>query len=288
VFHASFSLVVGGKKLASYDGNWGDMDDDFKEELELLIAALLSPDKLVVKQINGKSLDSSEYLAYVEQYLTLFKSNELPEAQTIYESTVEKQLQLVVDTCFDRYKELIEQTINLVQSSEQIPIFHENSMNAALIKFKETKKMGNAGHSRKFEQQLTERMQKMFEQWSSQTEEGLRRLREEQEKTRLATLEKERLYREQIAAEKRAVEKAAALDKLRHDQAITKERYESEKKLAQQRLEAEKARRQEMEDRKQEDEAYRERMMIEIERLNEEIQKHNRPPPPRKKKCIIL
>jgi ABC-type antimicrobial peptide transport system ATPase subunit len=102
------------------------MDDDFKDELELLINALLSPDKLVVKQINGKSLKASEYLAYVEHFFKLFQTDSLPLTQTIYEATVEKQLDLKLDLNEEQVRKRLaelESTLQLAQ--ERINVLTE-------------------------------------------------------------------------------------------------------------------------------------------------------------------
>jgi hypothetical protein len=102
------------------------MDEDFKDELELLINALLSPDKLVVKQINGKSLKSSEYLAYVEHFFKLFQTDSLPLTRSIYEATVEKQLDLKLDLNEEQVrKRLAEFESNLQLAQERIDVLTE-------------------------------------------------------------------------------------------------------------------------------------------------------------------
>lgn len=78
----------------TYNGNWGDMDEEFKEELIRLIPHILAPENLVVKKINNKDLNSSEMKEYIESYFTLFQSDSLPQAQSIYESTIDKQMHI--------------------------------------------------------------------------------------------------------------------------------------------------------------------------------------------------
>ena len=43
-------------RLKSYDGNWDQMDEEFKIELEILIPKILAPENVVVKKITKKNL----------------------------------------------------------------------------------------------------------------------------------------------------------------------------------------------------------------------------------------
>jgi hypothetical protein len=270
------STVTGGKRKSkvpakAYDGNWGGMEEDFKDELQALIEHLLSPERLVVKKINAGSLDSAKYYDFLSDYFKLFQSNELPRAQSIYESTVEKQMTFLVNDSFERYKELLFKNKDLIDSVDQIPILHEASKNAALIAFKDAKKMGNAGHKSKFEQTLIDTIEKSFVMFKSQTEAHIKDVNEQKEKTRLALEEKERAYREQVENEKKAAEKLLELERLSSEQKIAQEQYKKEKEIAELRLASEKQRREDLEKKKQEDEQYRGQMQAQLEALRQEL-----------------
>jgi hypothetical protein len=252
------------------------MDEDFKDEIEKLIKHLLEPERLVFKKINGKDLKGIEFREYVDQYFKLFQSDELPQAQSIYESTVEKQMTMLVNQCLDNYKESIFKNQDLIMLPEQIPVFHASSKNFALLAYKETKKMGNAKHHDKFQKVLEDMMEKAFEQWSDRSQKNLQQIAEEKEKTRLALEEKERIYKQQLEDEKKAAEKIAELDRLNASKEIEKERYLKEKEIAEIRLKAEEDKRKALESEKTREEEFRRMMQAQIDAMQALA---NRPPP---------
>lgn len=67
-----------GKHVArkkDYDGRWKLMDEEFKDELVIIIEKLLKPEKLVLKKINGKDLKAFELKEFIESYFKLFQSD---------------------------------------------------------------------------------------------------------------------------------------------------------------------------------------------------------------------
>ncbi|KAG5668473.1 hypothetical protein PVAND_016412 [Polypedilum vanderplanki] len=262
------SVIAGGKRLkVPYNGSWGKMDDDFKEELEKLIQHLLEPDRLVIKKINNKDLKGVEFKEYIDQYFKLFQSEDLPQAQSIYESTVEKQMNLLINQCYDNYKEIIFKNQDMIVTKEQIPIFHAMAKNQALLLYKETKKMGNAKHHEKFQKDFEDMMEKAYVQWSDRSEKNLKQIQEEKEKTRLALEEKERLYRQQLEDEKKAAEKIAELDRLNAQKEIEKAKYLKEKEIAEFRLKAEEDKRKALENDKKREEEFRRQMQAQLETM---------------------
>lgn len=91
-------------RVKEYDGKWSLMEEDFKDELVKIIEKLLAPKNLVLKKINGKDLNGSELKEYMKSYFKLFQSDTLPEAKPIYESTIERQMTILVEKCLDAYK----------------------------------------------------------------------------------------------------------------------------------------------------------------------------------------
>ncbi|XP_070497542.1 atlastin-2-like [Chironomus tepperi] len=188
------STVAGGKRQSrKYDGNWREMDEEFKEEIEKLIDHLLKPDNLVPKRINGKDVKSSEFLAYIDQYFKLFSSNLLPEAQSIYETTVEQQLSFLINSCFDNYLKSIQDHESSIISINYVSIVHKMCKLQSLLLFKDSMKMGNSEHERKFRKNLENRIDNFYAAWAEKTTAKVRKDVEEKEKSRLAALEMERL-----------------------------------------------------------------------------------------------
>ena len=60
-----------------------DIDDEFKEYLEILVPRLLAPSNLLVKSINGSDLTCRELLEYFVSYMKIFATGELPEPKTM-------------------------------------------------------------------------------------------------------------------------------------------------------------------------------------------------------------
>jgi len=271
-------IVAGGgrrndKQDKKYDGNWDGMDEDFRIELFNLIDYLLKPERLVLKKINGKDLKGTEYLEYVLQYFKLFQSDKLPQAQSIYESTVEKQMNILVGLCVDNYKETVYKNQDLITNVTQIPIFHKMSKNQALLLYKDSKKMGNTGHEVRFKIELTKQIEKIFSEWKNRSEKSIKKIEEEKEKTRLALEEKQKAQLEQIENEKKAAEKLRELERLNAAKEIEHEKYLQQKEIAEARLEAEQLRAANAEAERQKAEAFRKELesKLEIERLRNQI-----------------
>jgi len=225
--------VTGSKKNSKkFDGNWGAMDEDFKEELVKLIEELLRPEKLIVKKINGTQLNGNEFLEYVNQYFKLFQSDELPPPQTIYESTIDKQMNLVVNSCFEKYKELIFKNKVLLSDYKQIPIFHDASKHEAHQMYKESRKMGNSKHEEKYQRNLDSKINNFFIEWQQQTEASIKYVQDEMEKTRKEIEEKHKRELEQKEEENKALERYLELEREHAKDAIEHERAIKEKEIA--------------------------------------------------------
>lgn len=228
------------------------MDDEFKEEIEKLIDHLLKPDNLVPKRMNGKDLTSSEFLAYIDQYFKLFQSNLLPEAQSIYETTVEQQLSILINSCFDNYLKSIQDHESSIISTNYVSIVHELCNFQSLLLFKDSMKMGNSEHEKKFRKNLENRIENFYSTWAEKTTTKVRKDEEEKEKSRLAALEMERLKCEEqkylrqkdvnelrikigeeeikrkLAEKERDAEKSKRLEAEEHVEAIKAEMSESD------------------------------------------------------------
>lgn len=165
----------------TFDGRHRLMDEEFKEELSKLIEHLLNPRILVVKKFNKCALNGSDFLNYITNLFRVFQMPNLPRAQTIFESTVERQLRSLVDTCFNNYKDAIKKDQKTVTNSSMIQILHQKCKCSAILKFNETKKMGNDQHHLKFKNILESSITKEFNLWKSQQENYLKRLKDVQE-----------------------------------------------------------------------------------------------------------
>ena len=233
-----------GKDVArnsKYDGNWGAMDEEFKEELVLLIPKLLAPENLVFKKINSKDLNGFEMKEFIESYFTLFQSDTLPQAQSIYESTIDKQMHILLGKCMETYKLNIYKNQDLL-TDKNLELFHEMSKTSTILRYKEEKKMGNAEHEKKFKGELEQQIEKMYLEWKVRSLAAMKLVEIEKEKTEDAVKEKLRLQEEAKEAERLSLQQIKDLDTAKQLNLIEAGKYEAEKKLIEARLETEKER----------------------------------------------
>lgn len=142
------------------------MTTEFKAELINVIEHLLSPKNLTIKKFNNETLTSEKYLKYIKIYLAMFYSEYLPKAQTVYESTIKQQLEIVVDSCYDEYTNEIKSKKSLINSIEQIPFFHEMITLKAVLKYNDSVKMGNIELHLKFKEILISKIDKNYKKWN--------------------------------------------------------------------------------------------------------------------------
>jgi hypothetical protein len=202
------------------------MDEDFKIELFNLIEYLLKPERLVLKKINGKNLKGSEFLEYVLQYFKLFQSDKLPQAQSIYESTVEKQMNILVELCLDNYKETVYKNQDLITNIAQIPIFHTMSKNQSMLMYKESKKMGNAGHDMKFKKILGKKISDVYKEWKGSVEKRIRLIEDEKEKARKEIERKHQIELRRKENERKLQEEILRQERLKAEQELHRQRNE--------------------------------------------------------------
>ncbi|XP_070497483.1 atlastin-like isoform X1 [Chironomus tepperi] len=275
-------IVTGTKRLNGmlFDGSHKGMDDDFKSQLSALIEHLLNPDRLVLKKFNGCAIKGTDFCDVVEQYFKLFQSDKLPQAQTIFDATVEKQMALLVAECVEHYKESVVKNRDIIKSEKQIKMLHDLSRNKALLMYNDSRKMGNASHDAKYKKILETEVDKLYEEWGKQTEESMKLIAEEVEKTRLALEEKQKAEREQIESERKAAERLLELEKVKASKELEHAKFMKEIEMAQWKFEAEQKRVEaektlEMERYKLQQEVERQRYTAEQELAKLKLQNEN-------------
>jgi len=253
-------LPYPGKTVArvkNYDGRWSKMDEEFKEELQKIIEHLLLPNNVILKKINSKDLKGTEVKEYIDSYFQLFQSDTLPQAQSIYESTIEKQMSILLEKCIDHYKQTIYLSNDLL-TEENLHIVHEMSRNKTLIMFKEEKKMGNIEHERKFKVKLDEQMDKLYNEWKDQKKITFEQIKEQKAKQQALYEEQLRLEEEAKEARHKAEIQLIELNKAKELKKIEDEQFQTQKALLEARLEAESQRARAIEAERDAQKAHRE------------------------------
>ena len=205
-----------GKDVArnkEYDGRWSKMDEDFLNELKLVIPSLLAPENLVVKKINGVEMNSNLLNEFIQSSFALFRSNQLPEAQSIFESTVDKYMMSIVAKCVEVYNSNALNSKSTIIDEASVGTVHEFAKSKAMLAYAEEKKMGNAEHVAKYRTILESQIEVNHTEWRVPAIAQILRVREERQRTEAAQKEAERLRLKQIEDERIAQEKIAQLQR---------------------------------------------------------------------------
>lgn len=230
-----------------YDGNWSEMDEDFRVELFNLIEHLLKPERLVIKKINENNLKGSEYLEFVLQYFKLFQSDKLPQAKSIYESTVEKQMTILVEHCVEIYKSTVSMNQDVVRNERHISLFHDVSNNKALQLYRDSKKMGNVDHVEKFKLLLEVKISEAFKEWKEELDRRFQLIEAEKERIRLENDEQHQLLLKKIENEKKEIEEKMRQERIEAEKQLQLEKADRIRALQEERLKIEEQNRQQEE-----------------------------------------
>lgn len=244
-----FLMPYPGKITArnsTFDGRWSAIDEEFVDTMKELFPIILSPANLTAKTVNGVQVKAFELSVYIRQYVDMFKSENMPEAKSIYESTLDNQFQILLSKAVEVYLESVSLYQSNIETKVEIDELHKISKGMSLKYFNDEKKFGKAEDGKVYLEELETKLEKAFEEWKPVTLEFLEKIGKEQKKTdeqvKLAT-----------EAEKR--NQAAKKDS---DQADSKF-VELQQQVKQARYDTEEARREAAELRKQFDEAQKQR-----------------------------
>lgn len=246
--------TVAGSK--NYDGRWSEMDEDFKNELQSLIQNLLLPENLIVKKINSVDITVKEMKQYIQDYLILFQTNQIPKVSSIYELAVESFLNNLIGKCFDDYKLTIFRNEDII-NEESILTVHEKCKERTLELYDNEKKMGNSVHAVTFRAKLDNEIQKYFVIFKDHTDKNIQKLNEERAKYE-ALLCTERQLREQAQETKEQIERQLSdLENARQQNQIELDDYKNQKTLLETRLNRKRRKLQELNNKLQREERFR-------------------------------
>lgn len=75
-------------KSRNFTGKIQDIDPEFVKYVNVLVPSLLAPENLVVKTINGEKVKVQDFIKYVQSYVHLFNSDQLPELQSLFDVSI--------------------------------------------------------------------------------------------------------------------------------------------------------------------------------------------------------
>ncbi|XP_070499853.1 atlastin-2-like [Chironomus tepperi] len=175
----------------NYDGNWSAMDGNFKDEMKNFIESILLPDNLMTKKINGMDINVMTMKQYILAYFLLFQSGDFPGASSIYQLTVEKFMNVVIEKCINEYRLTMFRNMDLKLSN-----IHESCKARALIMFDAERQMGSDEFIRKSRNLLEQKMNEIFEDFEKITEDDRKKLQAALDKEQEIILEAERAKKE--------------------------------------------------------------------------------------------
>ncbi|XP_064482960.1 atlastin-2-like [Ornithodoros turicata] len=98
-------------KKSSFDGRLSGLSDEFKEHLNDLISSLVSPDKLVLKEVNGKPLKCRDLPRIFQEYFETCKGGQLDGPCTHFEATADATNQSTLEAILRTYTAGIEEVM---------------------------------------------------------------------------------------------------------------------------------------------------------------------------------
>lgn len=170
-----------GKNVTSnrynFHGELSRLPEEFKKSLKELLEWIFSPEQLKVKRIFGQELDVGLYLEYVRKYCKTFKSTDLPEVKTLYQITVDQQLQSFVNESFEQYK----LDMNSLTSAEKVSRDdfivlaqneQENAKKKSLKFYDDKKKLGTSRDAKKHRDVLKNEIDNFYAKLMSSVQEN--------------------------------------------------------------------------------------------------------------------
>jgi myosin heavy subunit len=160
-----------------YDGRWISIDDDFVTMMTELFNHLFKD--LKPKLINGKTIKPDELLVFISSYVESFANDSMPEAVSIYESTMDKQFSLLMAKSVDLYVQSVSAYDGEISSEQDINKLHQQAKDKALKYFNSEKKFGTTSDQFAHKKELSTKIDENFKQWKSVTLSQLRKLQQQ-------------------------------------------------------------------------------------------------------------
>lgn len=168
------------------------MDEDFKDELKVVIEFILNPTNLMPRKVNGVTLNGPNYLAYIQKCFTHFQSDQNPQVKTICDSTMDKDLNKLIISCFNSYKDVIRSKLKDIKNLSELQNLHEIAKNVGMDLYKKSNKLGDSEHEKKYQKELEDKMSTYMKEISVNEERNFKAIEEEAQKLRLIYEQKEK------------------------------------------------------------------------------------------------
>ncbi|CAH1125712.1 unnamed protein product [Ceutorhynchus assimilis] len=173
---ACFLMPHPGIRVATsptFDGRLAEIDQEFKDNLKVLVPMILSPENLVLKKINGEKVKVRDFVQYCKSYMQIYEGNELPEPKSMLVATAEANNLAAVADAKDVYVQLMEDVCGGAKpylKTETMEVEHKRVKDKAIEQFEKKKKMGGDEFSAVYKEQLEKDIEDTFFQFKSHNE----------------------------------------------------------------------------------------------------------------------
>jgi len=168
-----FLLPHPGKHVATnpnFKGTLKDIDEEFLEHLKEFMSMLLSPRRLVLKELGGKPVKAKEIVTYFKAYMEIFKGNTMPEPKSMLEVTIEVNNLVSLSSAKELYMACMESLCGGERpylNESVLELEHHRILDQAITEFDARKKMGGEEFSHKYRDQLTKELDEAFIQFKA-------------------------------------------------------------------------------------------------------------------------
>ena len=171
-----FLMPHPGKKVAtnpSFDGRISDIDEDFLDQLKIFAPSILSPSKIVLKEISGCEVTGRELLEYYKVYINIFKGETMPEPKSMLEATAEANCRAALASAKDFYSSQMEEICGGDRSfvnPKELERRNGEITNQAMEVFNKFRKMGGKEYSDTYLNELKESIEQNWLHFQAQNE----------------------------------------------------------------------------------------------------------------------
>ncbi|XP_041645379.1 atlastin-2 isoform X2 [Cheilinus undulatus] len=167
-----FLLPHPGLKVATnpyFDGRLKDIDGDFKKHLTKLVPLLLSPARLVEKEIGGSKVTCRDLLEYFKAYIKIYQGEELPHPKSMLQATAEANNLTAVAGAKDMYSKSMEQVCGGDKpyiAPSDLERCHGEFREHSVRYFRSVKKMGGEEFCQRYQSQLEAELDEAYVNFS--------------------------------------------------------------------------------------------------------------------------
>ncbi|CAP32657.1 Protein CBG13900 [Caenorhabditis briggsae] len=166
-----FLMPHPGLKVATnpnFDGKLVDIENEFQQQLGVMIPRLLDSHALVHKEINGQKMTCRELLEYFKAYMRIFKGQDLPEPKSMLMATAEANNLAAVASARAAYQKEMEEVCGgdtPYMSTNELLEQHDRCKSVAIREFRNARKMGGVEFSLQFLDRLESDLQESYESY---------------------------------------------------------------------------------------------------------------------------